>query len=236
MTTWSATDPRFRPLLTVAARLGALCDEVVFLGGAIVPLLVTDQGAASARPTDDVDLAVEVTTRVEYYRLSDRLRALGFAEDQTPGAPICRWVVDEVKVDIMPTEESVLGYSNTWFRAAVRSAPRVAFINGHVLRVISAPCFVAAKLEAFADRGEGDHVMSHDLEDVVAVVDGRVELLPELPAAPPEVRAYVASTVRRLLGDPAFIDALPGHLPPDEASQARLPVLLDRLRRIAVAG
>jgi hypothetical protein len=233
MTPRDFRDPRFHAVLTVAARLGALRDEMVFLGGAVLPFLITDQGAASARPTDDVDLAVEITTRVEYYRLCERLRALGFSEDDTPDAPICRWVIDGLKVDIMPTEESVLGYSNTWFLVALRSSSRAAFTDGQVVRVISAPCFCAAKLEAFTDRGEGDYVMSHDLEDVVAVVDGRVELVDELALATREVRAHVASTVRRFLGDPAFIDALPGHLPPDHASQLRLPIVLDRLRRIA---
>lgn len=233
MTPRNAADPRFHAVLMVAGKLGAVRDEVVFLGGAVLPLLISDQGAASVRPTDDVELAVEVTTRVEYYRLCERLRALGFSEDDTPGAPICRWVIDGLKVDIMPTEESVLGFSNAWFLAAMRSASRVAFTDGQVVRVISAPYFCATKLEAFADRGERDYVMSHDMEDVVAIVDGRVELLDELVAAAPDVRAYVAATVREFLGDPAFVDALPGHLSPDDASQRRLPLVLDRLRRFA---
>jgi hypothetical protein len=72
-------------------------------------------------------------------------------------------------------------------------------------------------------------------EDIVAVIDGRAELLIELIAAASDVRAYVASMVRGFVGDPAFIDVLPGHLPPDVASQGRLPVLLDRLRSIAGA-
>ena len=223
-------------MLTIARRLGALRDEVLFLGGAVLPLLVTDQGALGMRPTDDVDLAVEVATKVEYYQLGERLRALGFAEDDTPGAPICRWVVDALKVDIMPADEGVLGYSNAWFREAIRSASRVAFTDGQVLRIISAPCFCAAKLEAFEDRGEGDYIMSHDMEDVVAVVDGRAELLDELAAAAPDMRDYLASTVRGLLGDRRFLEALPGHIPPDMASQARLPILLERLRRLAGAS
>jgi hypothetical protein len=88
------TDPSLLRVATVARRLGELRDGVVFVGGAVLPLLLTDPAAGAPRPTDDVDLAVELTTLLEYHRLGDRLRALGFREDDAPGAPICRWLVD----------------------------------------------------------------------------------------------------------------------------------------------
>lgn len=232
MTIRDAADPRFIPMLTVARRLDDLREDAMFLGGAVVPLLITDPGAESARPTKDVDLTIEVTTRVDYYKLGERLRALGFSEDDT-GGPICRWIIDELKVDIMPTEAHILGYTSSWFSAAMRDASTCAFTDGQVLRVVSPPYFCATKLEAFRDRGENDYVMSHDMEDIVAVVDGRDELFAELSAAEPSVRFYVASTIRSFLSFSSFIDALPGHLPGDAASQARLPLLAERLRRLA---
>ena len=91
----------------------------------------------------------------------------------------------------MPTEESVLGYSNTWFRAAIRGASRLAFSDGQILRVISAPCFCAAKLEAFVDRGNGDYIMSHDMEGVIAVEDGHPRLVSRVsPPRPSHPDAY----------------------------------------------
>lgn len=98
--------------------------------------------------------------------------------------------------------------------------------------MVSAPIFIATKLEAFAGRGKGDFLSSHDLEDLLAVVDGRTTLLEECEASAPDLRAYLAERFDELLRAPAFIDALSGHLPGDAASQARLPDLLRVLKRI----
>jgi hypothetical protein len=102
------------PIRVVAERLGPLRDRVVFVGGAVRGLLLTDPGAAPERPTDDVDVIVEATSAADLDALGVQLRALGFREDASPGAPICRWLVGGVKVDVMPTEGKVLGFRNRW--------------------------------------------------------------------------------------------------------------------------
>ena len=218
----------------VAGRLGPLVDRVVFLGGAATCLLVTDPGAAPPRPTRDVDVVIEVASTVEYMgKLSDELRAIGFHEDAEEGAPLCRWMVEGIKVDVMPTSGSILGFTNRWYGAALAHAVRVSLPGGQTIRLVSGPHFLATKLEAFAGRGQGDHAASHDLEDLVAVVDGRPEIEEEIAAAEVELRSYLAEKIGELLADPAFMDALPGHLPGDPASQARLPLLVARIGRIA---
>jgi hypothetical protein len=68
---------------------------------------------------------------------------------------------------------------------------------------------------------------------LIAVVDGRPELVQEVATAPDNVRNYIASEVGKLLATPAFLDALPGYLLPDATSQARITVLLDRLNKLA---
>lgn len=98
------------------------------------------------------------------------------------------------------------------------------------------PYFCATKIAAFHGRGKGDYAASHDLEDFLAVVDGRRELPAEIRSSASDVRRYVATEVDRFLADADFIDTVPGCLPPDAASQARLPLLLERLRTIASAG
>jgi predicted nucleotidyltransferase len=206
-------------------------DRVVFVGGAVRGLLITDPAAAPERATDDVDLIVELTSAVEFHRLGAQLRALGFREDTSPGAPICRWIVEDVKVDVMPTEGSVLGFRNQWYVEAIATCIEVE-AEGQRFRIVDAPHFCATKLDAYSDRGKGD-LYHHDIEDVVAVVDGRVELHGELAAAGEGVRRYVAEQVRGLLETSAFLDALPGHLPGDAAGQARLPLVLRRLRGLA---
>jgi hypothetical protein len=101
------------------------------------------------------------------------------------------------------------------------------------VRVVNPVYFCATKLEAFAGRGKGDYQSSHDLEDLIAVVDGRSELANEILAGPKDVRAYTATEISKLLENPAFLDALPGYLLPDQASQARVSILLKRLKTIA---
>jgi hypothetical protein len=151
-------------LAVVVRRLGGLAEETVFVGGMIRQLLVTDPAAGPARPTRDVDCVVSVESRAEYEELSKKLRPLGFSECLDPEAPICRWVVEDVRVDIMPTDPSVFGFTNVWYPSA-----------------------------------------------------------------------FVAMTIADLLVRASFVETLPGHLPGDEASQARLPVLIGRLERIAAA-
>lgn len=93
--------------------------------------------------------------------------------------------------------------------------------------------FCASKLEAFGDRGKNDYLGSRDLEDLIAVVDGRAELVGEIQAAQSDVRSYLAKEITRLLGAREFLDALPGHLAPDSASQERITTVMARLREIA---
>ena len=220
-------------LLEDAARLlEPLLDEVVFVGGCVTGLLITDPAAAGMRPTTDVDAIAEVYSYAEYAALSDRLRELGLTEDDREEAPTCRWRHGSLTVDVMPVDEAVLGFANRWYQPAVESAKMVD-LSGLTLRCITPVYFVATKLEAFHGRGDGDYSASHDLEDVIAVVDGRQELVDEVLEAPQDVRDYIREDLAKLLGTQDFVDALPGFLLPDEANQARFVVLRERLEALA---
>jgi hypothetical protein len=220
-------------VLTIVRRLADLRGRVVFVVGAIRGLLITDPGAPAERPTDDVDVVVELTSRGEFYRFG-YLDALGFQVDPTPGAPMCRRIVEGVRVDVMPTDGSILGFSNRWYSEAIAHAIELE-AEGHRFRVVDASHFCATKLEAFADRGQGDF-FHHDLEDVLAVVDGRAELVGELAATGTDVRRFVAQGLQDLLADGRFLEALPGHLGGDAASQGRLELVLGRLHALASLG
>ena len=223
-------------LVRAAHALGELRDEVVFVGGAVVDLFITDPAAPRPRFTEDVDVVVEVTTHGEWARVGERLRALGFREDQREGAPVCRWLVDDLVMDVMPALERVLGFSNRWYRMARKESEERELPGGARIRAITAPLFLATKIEAFGSRGGGDFVASHDLEDIIAVVDGRPTLVDEAKLAPAQLRRFLAATIDRWFDDPDFIAAVPGHLPGDAASQARAPLVLERLRAIAASA
>jgi hypothetical protein len=218
-------------LLTVAGHLGHLKERTVFVGGMIRGLLITDPAAGAARPTDDVDLIVDVPSYQAFTELNEELHGLGFNESMEEGAPICRWVVAGIRTDIMPIDPGILGFSNVWYAGAMDRPVVITGPNGD-LRILDAPYYCATKLEAFAARGGGDY-LHRDLEDFVAIVDGRPTLIDEIASAPAELRTFVAEVVSGLIATQAFVDVLPGHLEGDAGSQARLPLLLERLGRIA---
>jgi len=218
-------------LQLAVAGLGTIADEVVFLGGCATGLLITDQAAPPTRETDDVDVIVEVASQQDYYLLSEKLKTRGFREDRSDDAPMCRWIYQGVKVDVMPTDSSILGFSNRWYSDAMRQAENMQLSEGVYIRMVSAPFFLATKLEAFYGRGKGDYIASHDLEDLIAVLDGRETIVSEAERAG-EVCQFLSEEFGRLLALDEFPDALPGHLPPDAASQAREQIVLQRMRDI----
>lgn len=218
----------------VAERLDGLGLDYAFLGGSVVGLLLDHPELSPVRATDDVDVVIEVVSRARYAAIEQKLRALKFDHDMRQGAPRCRWVLGSLTVDIMPADGDFLGLNTTWFREALASAtPRT--VPGGTLRVVSPVGFIATKYVAFLDRGAGDYYASHDLEDLVTVIDGREKIVEEVAAADPALCAYVIMAVATLVSSEDFMEALPGHLPPDAASQGRLAGLRRKLAGIAAS-
>ncbi|HRQ48377.1 MAG TPA: nucleotidyl transferase AbiEii/AbiGii toxin family protein [Rhodocyclaceae bacterium] len=217
----------------MAAALGDLREQLVFVGGCAVDLLLTDPAAAPARLTYDVDLVARVEVLSDYHALEERISRLGFTRDMAPDAPICRWRYDNLEVDLMPMVSGVLGFANRWYPIAVRTANVVNLPAGVAIRVISAPAFIATKFEAFQDRGRGDVLGSHDLEDIINVLDGRPGIITEIALADPELRQYLTAQCRALLDMRDFRNALPGMVFPDESAGERVRLLALGLEEIA---
>ena len=114
--------PNLGTLRAVADRLDDLGLHYAFIGGSIVNLLLDNPGILPARPTDDVDVILEVVVSERYSDLEARLRRLGFDHDIRPRAPRCRWVLGNLTVDIMPTEGGFLGLNTAWFKEALATA------------------------------------------------------------------------------------------------------------------
>lgn len=211
-------NPNHAITVTVARQLGPLLAEFVFVGGCAAGLLITDPANAPVRVTRDVDVIVELTSYREYAALSARLRELGFREDASPGAPLCRWVLHDMYLDVMPTSGVVLGFTNRWYSDAIRAAQPFPLAPGLTIRLVTSPFFLATKFEAFLTRGKGDFHASHDLEDTIAIIDGRAELIAEIETSDAGVRRYLAAQFSALLADEAFRLSLPSHFLPDDVS------------------
>lgn len=143
---------------------------------------------------------------------------------------ICRWrhAATGVLFDLMPIDPAILGFSNRWYPEAARTAIRERLSDRVEIRRIAAPAFIATKLEAFVSRGRGNFLSSHDLEDVLTVVDGRPSVVDELRTASYELRQFVREAVGALISEPRFEDYLPGLL----ADSSRTNIVLDRLKSL----
>lgn len=196
-----------------AQELEPFLDEIAFVGGATIALWITDQGAPEPRVTKDVDVVVEITSRRAWYDFEERLRAHGLRHD-TSSAVICRWRAggpgDELLIDAMPADAAILGFQNRWQQPALDQAAALSLPSGRRIRAISPPYLIATKLEAWKGRGGGDHLRSQDLEDLIALVDGRAEIVDEVGNAPRDLRSFLAGEVRTLLDHPRFLDTVDG--------------------------
>ena len=222
-------NPNIELLTSIANAMGELREQVVFVGGCATGLLITKPNVADARATQDVDAIVEVASLVDYHALARKLMKLGFKQTMADNTPPFRWFWNRMQLDLVPLDEKVLGFANRWYKPGFEAAVVAMLPSGLQLRHLSAAYFMATKLEAFKDRGNNDVYLSHDLEDIISVVDGREELLGELSAAPSMVRNFVAQTFQGILKHADFTNALPGIV----SQSARSGIVLQRFSKIA---
>ncbi|HWN73316.1 MAG TPA: nucleotidyl transferase AbiEii/AbiGii toxin family protein [Solirubrobacterales bacterium] len=218
--------------------LGPLREEVVFVGGATVELWITDEAAPEFRPTTDIDVIVEVTTRSQYYRFEDAIRRIGFQNDDQSRV-ICRFRHPEsgLVLDVMPTEASILGFENRWQKAAFVHAADVSLPSGKKIRAIPPAYLLGTKLEAFATRGRNDFLGSRDFSDLVTLIDGREELLEDVASSSAPLQSYIGDQLLRLAQQRDFDRGLEGALPSGPESRGRVDrVIWPRIRQLMIAG
>ncbi len=223
-----AKKQNFDIVASVASSLKELVDEVVFVGGSSAAFLITDEDIVTVRPTLDVDVIVEVMNLPDYFRFEKRLKALGFKPDMD--GPRCRFIIGKILVDVMPDNAEILGFSNRWYKTAIETA-EIHAIGDLKIRVASPPLFLATKFEAYHGRSEGFYAGSHDLEDILAVVDGRPSLIRDCIDAPPEVKVYLRNEFEALLADDEFINVLPGFVEPASGA-GRSEIVRDRIQNL----
>jgi predicted nucleotidyltransferase len=190
--------------------LRELRDHVVFVGGATISLYA-DRPILEVRPTDDIDVIVEILDYKQRQQLEERLRAIGFSNDVESGV-ICRFKIKGITVDIMPTDDPSIGFNNKWYPKGYEYAENYTLDNDQTIRILTAPYFLATKLEAFKGRGGGDGRLSHDCEDIVFVLENREKLWEELETCDDGVKAYLVAEFSALIDNPHIFEWIDSHV------------------------
>jgi predicted nucleotidyltransferase len=203
----------------------------VFIGGGSVPLHVTvRRKEAEYRATKDIDVVIPAATYADYNAVGEQLRKLGFADDlQLP----IRWHLDDLMVDILPAKDIGHGMGNRWFHLVLEHAVKRELAGGTIVELAVAPVLLATKLEAFRDRGKADPLASHDLEDIITLLDGRPELVEETKKMPDDLQRYLAERSTMLLGLQELGYVLEGNLTTATGDEERVAQVLARLRELS---
>lgn len=206
---------RNRELLErVARRARPLLDEVVFVGGAVVELYVTQPVSERVRPTEDTDAICEVADRAGYRRLTGRLEKVGFKQSAIEADPPFRWRTEEGDVlDLMPTDPNVLGFANRWHEEGLEHSVSYALGTDLRIEILAPPYFLASKLEAYRGRGRNDPHGSADFEDAVVLIGNRPELSDEVAEADPELRRWLRRQFAEYFPEERQDEYLAAHLP-----------------------
>jgi len=220
-------------LETVAEALGPdLRERFVFVGGCTTVLFITDTiTLEDVRATDDVDLIIDLAGYGEWAQLQDQLREKGFSESHEDNV-ICRMRLGELKVDFMPDDEHILGFSNRWYAQGIETAVTYALTEELEIKQLLPELFVATKLEAFMGRGNDDLLMSRDVEDILLVVDGRKELINEVKSAADDIRIFIAEQFQTLQQHYDFDGFVAGNI---RGSEGRVDIVRDRFAAIAAS-
>lgn len=216
----------------IARALGDLNDRVVYVGGAVVSLYIDDPAADDVRPTQDIDISLEITSSGQLENLRQELATRRFIQN-AEDTVMCRFRYEGIPVDVMATEEIGWAPANSWFRPGFDHLQVLELEPGLNIRILSIAYFLATKFEAFNDRGGNDPRTSKDFEDIVYVLDNHTNLVNEIITAPDDVKGFLIERFNELLSDD-MEEAILSHLNPFTQSE-RFELLIDKLNTIVAA-
>lgn len=219
----------------VARKLGDLNNKVVYLGGCATALFINDPLSLDVRPTLDVDCIIDVISLGQYYKFENELSNVGFKKSMHDDV-ICRWHYDDIILDVMPADEKILGFGNRWYKEALEYVVSHQILKDLTIKSVSAPYFLATKLEAFRTRGKNDFLASHDFEDIITIIAGRVNIAQEVASSSVELKNYLKSSLNDILSDSQFELALPGHISDGPITLQRAQIVMERISNIIKAA
>ena len=202
----------------VALALEEINDEVIYIGGAIVSLYVTDQGAEQARPTEDIDICVQISTYAQMDQLREKL-----ARKKIYPAPtetiMYRYSFEEILIDFIPFEDTPLGPTNKWLKPGFQKAYPIN-IGKVEIKILPVSIFLATKWEAYKNRG-GDPRMSHDFEDIIYIINNNVNLVDDIVQTNKKVQDFLKEMSNEILSNSSLNEIIECHINPYIATERR---------------
>ncbi len=213
----------------VAKALGELNDRVVYVGGAIVSLYINDPAAEDIRPTKDIDISLEILTLGELEKLRVLLTEKKFYQtsDETV---MCRFMYDDVTVDVMSTKAVGWAPADQWFAPGFKHV-ETRNIEDQKIRILPLAYFLATKFSAFHDRGAKDPRTSKDFEDITYILDNRMDLVEQTLNSPEDVRHYLKKEFQSILKNDSLQEAITANLF-YETQVVRSKNIIDKLKTI----
>jgi len=218
-------------LAVVAEIAEALKDynqKMVFVGGAVVSLYTDDIAADEIRPTSDIDMTLNAVSLKEWHNIQKDLARLGFHPDPF-GHAICSYKYKDIPVDIMAAEDSLFGPTNRWYKIGFMDLWKVK-VKTQEINILKAPCYLATKFEAFGNRGK-DYRSSHDMEDIIYILDNRIDIVNEIKKSPQKVRKFIQSELNKMVEQSLLNEVLEAHIHPLVIEQ-RLPLIAKKIAQI----
>jgi len=219
-------------MLEIAANgIAPILNKVVFTGGAIVPLYAPN-AKIDFRFTEDVDCVIEISNTLSYYKLERKLRSLGFSND-TSSNNICRWRYKEILLDIMPTNEDILGFSNIWNIKGMENSIDFILPSGCKISIFSLSYLIASKIEAYKAKGKGDFLLSKDYEDIIFLISYSPQINKIIESGR-ELLEYLSSEFKSHLENSYFFETIAGHFKPDNNQKRNVQNVVNFMNKIIV--
>lgn len=212
----------------IAEALKNYKDKMVFVGGAVVSLYTDDPAADEIRPTADVDMTLNVVNLGDWASIQEDLSQLGFHPDPF-GHAICSYKYKDIPVDIMAAEEGPFGPSNRWYKIGFSDLWRVK-VKTQEINILKAPCYLATKFEAFNNRGN-DYRTSHDMEDIVYILDNRIDIVTEIEQTDKRIRQFLINQLITIIEKGMLDEVLMAHIHPLMVDE-RKPIVIEKISAI----
>lgn len=218
-------------LQEIAEAMQDLNDRLVYVGGAMAGLYATDPTATEPRTTTDVDCVVDSTSYKEHTAFEELLREKHFQNDQTPNAPLCRWLFNGEKVDVMSMNEDVLSFGNQWYRPGFAKREPCILPSGKTIYRLTVTYYVATKIDALLSRGGDDWRGAKDFEDLVYVLNYCADFIDRFKAEDKQVQTFVSEQFAKMLKRSNIAEELECAISSDEIE--RTDFVLETMKIIA---